>query len=220
MLVTDRRVDLPQRDGRGVAADVVRRVVSCTVALAVLVLLSPVLVVVAIVVRLTMGRGVLFRQQRLGRGGQTFALLKFRTMRHPVEGREGPEFDAERLTACGRFLRSTSLDELPSMWNLVRGDMVLVGPRPLPVHYWERFRGDEYRRFEVAPGVTGLAQVHGRNAVDWPERLALDVRYVDERSLRGDLAIIVRTVPMVLGRRGVSADGAATMHALPADRPS
>ncbi|MFZ9629941.1 MAG: sugar transferase [Ilumatobacteraceae bacterium] len=213
------RVAAPRRSAHIVVADGVRRVVSCAAAAAVLLVLSPVLVAVAVSLRATMGRGVLFRQERLGRGGATFELLKFRTMRHARPGREAPEFDAERLTALGQFLRSTSLDELPSMWNLVRGDMVLVGPRPLPVTYWERFRGDEYRRFEVTPGVTGLAQVHGRNAVDWPERLALDVRYVDTRSLRGDLAIIVRTVPLVLGRRGVSAEGAATMHALPADRP-
>lgn len=201
------------------ASDGVRRAVSAAAGALVLVVLSPVLVAVAVAVRLTMGRGVLFRQERLGRGGVPFELFKFRTMRHSPPGREGAEFDAERLTRLGEFLRSTSLDELPSMWNLVRGDMVLVGPRPLPVHYWDRFRGDEYRRFEVTPGLTGLAQVSGRNAVDWPQRLELDVRYVDERTLAGDLAIIVRTVPMVVGRRGVSADGTATMHPLPADRP-
>ncbi|MFM7253433.1 MAG: sugar transferase [Ilumatobacteraceae bacterium] len=201
------------------SSDATRRAVSAAAGMAVLVVLSPVLLAVSVAVRLTMGRGVLFRQERLGRGGTPFELLKFRTMRHAPPGRDGAEHDGERLTRVGAFLRSTSLDELPSMWNLVRGDMVLVGPRPLPVHYWDRFRGDEYRRFEVMPGLTGLAQVAGRNAVDWPQRLALDVRYVDERTLLGDLVIILRTVPMVLRRRGVSADGTVTMHPLPADRP-
>ena len=96
-------------------------------------------------------------------------------MRHPRPGREAPEFDDERLTQVGQWLRATSLDELPSLWNLLRGEIALVGPRPLPVHYWDRFVGDEYERFEVRPGITGLAQVSGRNAIDWPERLALDV---------------------------------------------
>lgn len=201
------------------SSDATRRAVSAAAGIAVLVVLSPVLLAVAVAVRLTMGRGVLFRQERLGRGGAPFELLKFRTMRHALPGRDGVEHDGDRLTRLGAFLRSTSLDELPSMWNLVRGDMVLVGPRPLPLHYWDRFRGDEYRRFEVMPGLTGLAQVAGRNAVDWPQRLALDVRYVDERTLLGDLVIILRTVPMVLRRRGVSADGTVTMHPLPADRP-
>jgi lipopolysaccharide/colanic/teichoic acid biosynthesis glycosyltransferase len=136
-----------------------------------------------------------------------------------VSGREAPEFDSERLTSLGRFLRASSIDELPSLVNVLKGDMVLVGPRPLPTHYWQRFRGDEFRRFEVAPGLTGLAQVSGRNTVDWPERLALDVRYVDERTLWGDLRIVVRTVPLVLFGRGVGhSEGVATMHELPPDR--
>jgi len=185
----------------------------------VLVVLSPLLLVVAVAVRLTMGRGVLFRQRRIGRAGRPFELLKFRTMRDPVRGREAPEFDSERLTGLGRFLRASSIDELPSLVNVLKGDMVLVGPRPLPTHYWQRFRGDEFRRFEVAPGLTGLAQVSGRNTVDWPERLALDVRYVDERTLWGDLRIVVRTVPLVLFGRGVGhSEGVATMHELPVDR--
>lgn len=200
-------------------ADVVRRIADIAVAGVGLVIASPVLLCLAIAVRVRMGRGVLFRQRRLGRAGHPFQLLKFRTMRHPVPGREAPEFDAERLTALGRFLRGTSLDELPSLVNLLRGDVTLVGPRPLPVHYWDRYRGDEYRRFEVKPGITGLAQVSGRNAVDWPERLALDVQYVHERSLRGDVRILVRTVPTVLGRSGVDHGEGVTMHELPADRP-
>ena len=134
------------------------------------------------------------------------------------QGRSAPEFDAERLTRLGRFLRTTSLDELPSLVNLLRGDVTLVGPRPLPVYYWDRFRGDEYRRFEVKPGITGLAQVSGRNALAWPERLALDVEYVRARSLLGDIRILVRTVPAVLGRGGVDHAEGVTMHELPTDR--
>ena len=200
-------------------ADAVRHLVAMLAAAVVLVVLSPLLLVVAVAVRLTMGRGVLFRQRRIGRAGRPFELLKFRTMRDPVRGREAPEFDSERLTGLGRFLRASSIDELPSLVNVLKGDMVLVGPRPLPTHYWQRFRGDEFRRFEVAPGLTGLAQVSGRNTVDWPERLALDVRYVDERTLWGDLRIVVRTVPLVLFGRGVGhSEGVATMHELPVDR--
>jgi len=195
-----------------------RRIIDIVVALVALAVLSPVLLLVALVVRVVLGSPVLFRQQRLGRGGHPFALLKFRTMRHAVPGREAPEFDAERLTRLGSWLRTTSLDELPSLWNLLRGEVSLVGPRPLPVAYWNRFRGDEYERFLVRPGITGLAQVSGRNAVDWPERLALDVQYVRTRTLRGDLRLLALTVPTVLRRDGVAHNGAATMHELPADR--
>jgi hypothetical protein len=180
---------------------------------------APVLGAVAFAVRIRMGSPVLFRQERLGLGGRPFRLVKFRTMRHPAPGREGPEFDAERLTALGRFLRATSLDELPEMVNLLRGDLTLVGPRPLPTAYWPRYRGHEYERFEVKPGITGLAQVSGRNAVGWDERLALDVQYVRTRTLRGDLRILARTVKVVLRRDGVDQTGGVTMHALPPDRP-
>ena len=210
---------MSRRSPGELVADGVRRLVAMSAAAVVLVVVSPVLLVVAVALRVTMGRGVLFRQRRIGRGGRPFELLKFRTMRDAVGGREGSEFDAERITRLGQFLRASSIDELPSLVNVLKGDMVLVGPRPLPTHYWQRFRGDEYRRFEVAPGLTGLAQVNGRNAVDWPERLALDVRYVDERTLWGDLVIVLRTVPLVLFRRGVGhSEGVATMHELPADR--
>lgn len=197
----------------------VRRTLDVVVAAVGLAVTAFLMVPVAAAIRLTMGRGVLFRQQRLGLAGHPFELLKFRTMKHPAPGREGPEFDAERITRFGAFLRSTSLDELPSLVNLLRGDVTLVGPRPLPVHYWHRFRGDEYRRFEVRPGITGLAQVSGRNLLDWDDRLALDVEYVQTRSLLGDLRLLVRTVPAVLGRHGIDQDGGVTMHALPEDRP-
>jgi len=200
-------------------ADVVRRTVEIAAAAIGLIVLSPVLAAVAIAVRLSMGSGVLFRQRRLGRHGTVFALFKFRTMRHAAPGRSGPEFDAERITRTGAILRSTSLDELPSLVNLLFGHISLVGPRPLPVHYWDRFRGAEYERFAVRPGITGLAQVSGRNTLDWPERLALDVEYVRTRSLLGDLKILARTVPTVFGRSGVAHEGTVSMHELPADRP-
>ena len=200
-------------------ADVLRRTVDVTVASVGLLLLAPVLGGAALAVRSTMGPRVMFRQERLGLAGRPFTLLKLRTMKHPEPGREGPEFDADRMTRLGSLLRASSVDELPSLWNLLRGDITLVGPRPLPTHYWPRYRGDEYRRFEVKPGITGLAQVSGRNLVDWPERLALDVRYVEQRSLLGDARILVRTVPTVLSGSGVSNGQVVTMHALPADRP-
>ena len=183
-----------------------------------LLLTSPLLLGAAVATRLSAGRGVVYRQRRLGLAGRPFELLKFRSMRHPAPGREGPEFDGERMTRVGQWMRATSLDELPSLWNLLRGEITLVGPRPLPVHYWDRFVGDEYERFEVRPGITGLAQVNGRNAVDWPERLAFDVEYVRTRTLRGDLRILLETVPAVLGRSGVDQADGVTMHELPADR--
>jgi lipopolysaccharide/colanic/teichoic acid biosynthesis glycosyltransferase len=201
-------------------ADAVRRAVDLVAAVVGLVVTSPLLLGAALAIRVRLGRGVLFRQQRVGRGGHPFVLLKFRTMRHPTPGRTGPEHDAERLTRLGSWLRATSIDELPSLVNLLRGDITLVGPRPLPVHYWNRYRGDEYRRFEVKPGITGLAQINGRNTVGWPERLAFDVEYVATRSLRGDLKILLRTVPVVLGRTGVDQEGGVTMHELPGDRPT
>lgn len=206
---------------RRVAAltDPVRRLVDVIAAVVGLTLTAPLLLAIAILVRVQMGAPVLFRQRRLGRGGVPFELAKFRTMKHPEPGREGPEFDAERITALGRWLRATSLDELPSLFNLLRGEISLVGPRPLPVHYWDRFRGDEYRRFEVRPGITGLAQVSGRNQVAWDDRLALDVRYVESRSLFGDARLLLRTVPAVLGRSGIDQEGGVTMTELPADRP-
>lgn len=199
-------------------SDAVRRVTDVAVALLLLVLGSPVILLVALAVRLGLGSPVLFRQRRLGLGGVPFDVLKFRTMRHPEPGLEGPEHDAMRLNALGRFLRSTSLDELPSFVNLLRGEITLVGPRPLPEHYWPRYLDDEYRRFEVKPGITGLAQVNGRNAIDWDTQLAFDVRYARERSLLGDLRILVSTVPMVLRRHGVDQTDGVTMPPLPKGR--
>jgi lipopolysaccharide/colanic/teichoic acid biosynthesis glycosyltransferase len=200
-------------------AESLRRRVEMFVAIVGGFVLAPVLLAAAIATRITAGPGVIYRQTRLGRGGAPFDLVKFRTMRRPAPGRENPEFDNERLTRVGTWLRSTSIDELPSLWNLFRGEIALVGPRPLPVHYFPRFRGDEYERFQVRPGITGLAQVAGRNAVDWDERLALDVRYVRTRSLLGDTKLLFATVPAVLGGAGVDQADGVTMAVLPGDRP-
>lgn len=176
-----------------------------------LVLLAPVLLAVAVASRLLLGPGILFGQTRIGLHDQPFHILKFRTMLNTrdAEGHLLP--DAVRLTDYGCFLRSSSLDELPGLWNVLRGDMSLVGPRPLLVHYLERYSSMQRRRHLVRPGITGLAQVNGRNAASWEERLAWDVRYVDEHSFLGDLRILFDTVRVVLSRHGISAMDSATM---------
>lgn len=182
-----------------------------------LVLTAPLQMTLAVLVRRDLGTPVVFRQQRPGRGGIPFTLLKFRTMRAPSEG-DGPSRadaapdDEERLTGFGRWLRSTSLDELPSLWNVLVGDMSLVGPRPLLMEYLDLYTERQARRHEVRPGVTGLAQVSGRNHVDWADRLELDVVYVETRSLAVDLRILARTVRTVLSRQGVAQHGRATME--------
>jgi len=168
----------------------------------------PLQAVIAVVVLIVHGRPVLFRQDRPGLNGKVFRLVKFRSMRHPDAVRVT---DEQRLTALGTFLRATSLDELPTLWNVVRGDMSLVGPRPLLVAYLSRYTPEQARRHEVRPGITGLAQVRGRNGLDWDEKLALDVEYVDTRSFRLDLRILWETIAVVLRRDGITADGHATM---------
>jgi lipopolysaccharide/colanic/teichoic acid biosynthesis glycosyltransferase len=189
--------------------------VDVSVAGLLLVVTSPLLAAAAIAVRLRMGRPVLFRQERAGLHGRPFQLLKLRTMRAPTPGGDGADSDARRLTRLGRLLRSTSIDELPSLVNVIRGDMAMVGPRPLPVRYLTRYTADQARRHDVPPGLTGWAQINGRNATTWDERLALDLWYVEHRSLALDLRIMAATVGRVLGRRGVSHQGHATMPELP-----
>ena len=192
--------------------DALKRVLDVLGASAALVVLSPLLAVVAVLVRARMGPPVLFRQLRPGREGRPFEVTKFRTM----TDQRGPDGallpDAQRLTALGRFLRRTSIDELPELVNVVRGDMSLVGPRPLLMEYLPRYSPEQARRHEVRPGVTGWTQVNGRNALTWEEKFALDVWYVDHRSTRLDLEILGRTVSQVLGGQGVSAPGHATME--------
>lgn len=170
-----------------------------------LVALAPVLLAVALAVRVNLGPGVFFRQERPGLGGRPFRILKFRTMKG------GPGADAERLTPFGRLLRSTSLDELPELFNVLLGHMSLVGPRPLLMQYLPRYSPEQARRHEVPPGITGWAQVNGRNALSWEEKFALDVWYVDNRTLWLDVVILWRTLRAVIRREGISAAGEATM---------
>lgn len=173
----------------------------------------PLLGVVAAVVRAKMGPPVIFRQLRPGLGGRTFELMKFRTMRPRGSGADG-EDDADRLTPFGRWLRASSLDELPELLNVLRGDMSLVGPRPLLPAYLSIYTPHHQRRHDARPGVTGLAQVSGRNALTWVQRLDLDVEYVERQSLRLDIAILGRTISAVVSRQGITGEGSATMHAL------
>ena len=183
----------------------VKRAFDLMAAGAALVVLSPALAVLAVVVRRRMGRPVLFRQERLGRHGRRFAILKFRTMTdaRAADGASRP--DAERLTPLGRFLRAWSLDELPELFNVVRGEMSLVGPRPFLAEYETRYTPEEFRRHDVLPGLTGWAQIHGRNALGWEDRFALDVWYVEHWSLGLDARILARTVGQVLRRDGIAA---------------
>lgn len=171
---------------------------------------APLLLAIAAAVRLDVGRPVLFRQRRPGLNGVPFTLLKFRTMRDARDSSGNLLADADRLTRFGRFLRSSSLDELPELWNVLKGEMSLVGPRPLLMQYLDRYTGHQARRHEVRPGITGLAQVSGRNALTWPEKFALDVEYVDSCSWRLDVAILALTAREVLARRNVNQQGHAT----------
>lgn len=191
----------------------VKRVLDLALAAPLAVVTLPVQAVVAVAVARNLGRPVLFRQTRPGRHGKPFTMVKFRTMA-PVNAAFGLIDDQSRLTGFGRWLRSTSLDELPTLWNVVRGEMSLVGPRPLLIAYLPLYTNAEARRHEVRPGLTGLAQVSGRNAVSWDERLRLDVAYVESCSFLLDLQILARTVGLVVRRRGVTATGHATMPLL------
>lgn len=180
----------------------------------------PLMASVAAAVLVTMGWPVLFTQLRPGLHGRPFRLAKFRTMIDQAPAGERALSDAERLTAFGRFLRSTSLDELPELWNVLIGDMSLVGPRPLLMQYLPLYNPEQARRHEVRPGITGWAQVNGRNAISWEDRFALDVWYVDHQSLRLDLAILLRTVAKVVTREGITAEGEATMQPFTGTRPT
>lgn len=177
-----------------------------------LLLLSPVLIVVAWLVRRQLGSPVLFRQMRPGLGGKPFQMVKFRTMLDATDVNGVALPDGERLTRFGRFLRASSLDELPELWNVLKGDMSLVGPRPLLMDYLPLYSPHEFRRHEVRPGVTGWAQVNGRNSLSWQQKFELDVWYVDNRSFWLDMRILWKTVIKVLKREGISAQGEATME--------
>lgn len=190
----------------------VKRPLDCLCALLAIIVLSPVLVVIAVLILINLGWPVLFIQDRAGKNGKIFKLYKFRTMLPPIDGVIDPKQDAARLTPFGSKLRSSSLDELPELFNVLKGDMALVGPRPLLTRYLGRYTPHQSRRHEVRPGFTGLAQVNGRNAISWEEKFDLDVRYVDRISFLGDLKIIFETVTTVIKRNGISATGKATME--------
>lgn len=185
----------------------VKRAVDVAVAAGALALAAPVLAVVAVAVRRDLGGPVLFRQVRPGRHGRVFELVKFRTMHTTPDA--GPANDEQRLTPLGRWLRSTSLDELPSLWNVLRGEMSLIGPRPLLVEYLAHYDAEQARRHDVRPGMTGLAQVRGRNALSWEDKFASDVEYVDHLGPTMDVRVALATVRTVLSRRDVSAPGGA-----------
>lgn len=175
-----------------------------------LVVLLPVIVVVAVLIHRKLGSPVLFRQTRPGLNGKPFKMVKFRTMLDARDKHGNPLPDDQRMTPFGSFLRATSLDELPELWNVLKGDMSLVGPRPLLMEYLPLYSKEQYRRHEVRPGVTGWAQVNGRNAISWEDKFRLDVWYVDNQSLWLDLKILFLTVKKVLVRDGISGDGEVT----------
>lgn len=200
--------------------DHLKRTMDVVAAGAGLVATAPVLAASAAAVYATMGRPIFFRQQRPGLGGEPFELIKFRTMRLSAPGQDDIGSEANRITPVGQFLRSTSLDELPTLINVLRGEMSLVGPRPLLMRYLPRYSPEQARRHEVRPGVTGWAQINGRNALSWDQKFALDVWYVDHRSLTLDLKILVGTVGKVFAREGISQSGHATMPEFMGNEPS
>lgn len=190
---------------------VAKRIVDIAGSAAGLVLLSPIMVVVAALIRVKLGKGVIFSQVRPGLNGKPFRMFKFRSMKNLMgpNGQQAP--DEQRMTSFGRALRSSSLDELPALWNVLRGDLSLVGPRPLLMEYLPLYSREQARRHDVRPGITGWAQVNGRNAISWEDKFRLDVWYVDNQSLWLDFLILFRTVSKVIARDGVSAPGDATM---------
>jgi sugar transferase EpsL len=188
-----------------------KRLLDLMLAIPGVIAVSPILLLTAIIVRLNLGKGVLFRQQRPGLHGKPFMLVKFRTMLESCDVQGRLLSDAERLTAVGRMLRALSLDELPQLWNVLRGDISLIGPRPLLMRYLPLYTPEQLRRHEVRPGITGWAQVNGRNAISWDEKFRLDIWYVDHLSFWLDLKILMRTIVYVLHRKDIRATGHATM---------
>lgn len=189
-----------------------KRLLDITVATALLVVLSPLLLAVAFLIRKRLGSPIFFTQTRIGKGERAFKLIKFRTML------TGDLPDDQRMTPFGRWLRSTSIDELPELWNILIGDMSLVGPRPLLPEYLPHYTAREQLRHTMRPGITGLAQVNGRNAINWDARLELDAQYVEQFSFMGDVKILWRTFAVVLQREGINAEGHATMQRFDVER--
>jgi sugar transferase EpsL len=187
-----------------------KRMLDVLISSVALVILSPLLLAISLAVFTFMGRPVFFRQLRPGRRGQVFKIVKFRTMKNTIDEEERLLPDSTRLTSLGRFLRSTSLDELPELLNVVRGDMSIVGPRPLLVEYLDRYSPEQARRHDVLPGITGWAQVNGRNGLPWTERFRLDVWYVDHLSWKLDAKIVALTLWKIIRRDGINEPGHAT----------
>jgi sugar transferase EpsL len=190
----------------------VKRAFDISLASVALLLLSPILGAMIVLVSLKLGSPVLFRQQRPGLNGRPFTLIKFRTMTDKRDAQGNLLPDAQRLTKFGKFLRTSSLDELPELWNVLKGEMSLVGPRPLLMQYLPLYTPEQARRHEVRPGITGWAQVNGRNGISWQEKFALDVWYVDNHSFWIDLKIILLTILKILKREGINQEGVATVE--------
>lgn len=189
-----------------------KRLFDFLTSLVALILLSPVIAIVAWKIRNNLGSPVLFRQARPGKNGELFEMVKFRTMKDAVDEKGIPLPDSERMTPFGNKLRNSSLDELPELWNVLKGEMSLVGPRPLLEQYLPLYSDEQARRHEVRPGVTGWAQINGRNALSWDEKFALDVWYVDNRSFLLDMKILFLTVRKVFVKEGISAEGHVTIE--------
>ena len=188
-----------------------KRVLDIVIASSALVLLSPVYALVAYKVRKNLGSPVLFRQVRPGLAGKPFEMIKFRSMKHAVDAQGNPLPDSERLTPFGQMLRSSSLDEMPELWNVIKGEMSIVGPRPLLMEYLPLYNSDQAKRHNVRPGITGYAQVNGRNAISWEKKFELDTWYVENQSLWLDFKIMLKTVKKVIAKDDISAEGEATM---------
>lgn len=198
----------------------IKRLLDILIASITLILLSPLYAFVAYKVKKNLGSPVLFRQVRPGLHGKPFEMIKFRTMKDAIDANGQPLPDSERLTAFGKMLRSTSLDEMPELWNVIKGDMSIVGPRPLLTEYLPLYNEEQAKRHNVRPGMTGYAQVNGRNAIGWEEKFKLDTWYVDNQSTLLDFKIMFKTVHKVLAKDDISAEGEATMTKFTGSKPS
>lgn len=206
------KVSLEMKTKRDIYRRFLKRPMDCILALIAIIILSPVLIIVSILVRLKLGSPVLFKQERPGLNEKTFNMYKFRTMTDEKNQKGELLPDSVRLTKFGRMLRATSLDELPELFNIVRGDMSIVGPRPLLIQYLDLYNEHQKRRHEVRPGLSGLAQINGRNAISWEDKFKLDVEYVKNVSFVGDWKIIFLTIKKVFVKEGISSDTSVTME--------